>query len=251
MFKSPQDAFKDVVEYMEANKGDIRGLRLYAFSKSAGSDDLLLTDRGDALSKKRGEIEQAEVVELLEQYTQYIKYNDSPETNSSNTIGLEIVLKDEVYEGETAISSLSSNVVEERFLCDINNTDALKDAIEYIESNKDNVKGLRFCAFKKSADSDGLLMNDIGDVLSKKGGLMEREDVIALVEDYTKYIQNHNDPEIKDSDVIGLYFVLKSEEAEATPSSLDISSLEVKVPEMQFLCDLKEIEVFCRDNKVV
>ena len=251
MFKSPKEAFKDVVEHMEANKDNIRGLRLYAFRKSAGSDDLLLTDRGDALSKKRGEIEQAEVVELLEQYTQYIKYNDHPETNGSNTIGLEIILKDEVDESETTISSLRANVVEERFLCDINNTDALKDAIEYIESNKDNVKGLRFCAFKKSADSDGLLMNDIGDVLSKKGGPIEREDVVALVEDYTQYIQNHNDPEIKDSDVIGLYFVLKSEEGEADPSSLDISSLEVKVPEMQFLCDLNETEAFCRDNKAV
>ncbi|MDI6976489.1 hypothetical protein, partial [Serratia sp. Se-RSBMAAmG] len=163
MFKSPQDEFKDLVEHMEANKGNIRGLRLYAFSKSAGSDDLLLTDRGDVLSKKRGGIEQSEIIELLEQYTQYIKYNDPAETNNSNAIGLEIVLKDEVDESETTISSLKANVVEERFLCDINNKEAFKDAIEYIESNKDNVKGLRFCAFSKSAGSDDLLLTDRGD----------------------------------------------------------------------------------------
>jgi hypothetical protein len=251
MFKSPKEAFKDVVEHMEANKGNIRGLRLYAFSKSAGSDDLLLTDRGDALSKKRGEIEQAEVIELLEQYTQYIKYNDSPETNSSNTIGLEIILKDDVDESETKMSSLRANVVEERFLCDINKKDSFKDAIEYIESNKDNVKGLRFCAFSKRAGSDDLLLTDRGDVLSKKEGQIEREEVIYLVTDYTQYIKNNNNAEIKDSDVVGLYVVLKNEEDETVSPSIDIGSLEVKAPEMQFLCDVNETEAFCRDSKVV
>lgn len=251
MFKSPQEAFKDVVEHMEANKGNIGGLRLYSFKKSAGSDDLLLTDRGDVLSKKRGEIEQIEVIGLLEQYTQYIKYNESPETNGSNTIGLEIILKDDVDESEAAISYLRTNVVEERFLCDINNTEAFKDAIEYIESNKDNVKGLRFCAFSKNAGSDDLLLTDRGDVLSKKGGLIEREEVIYLIEDYAQYINNNNNAKIKDSEVVGLYVVLKSEEDETVSPSFNISSLDVKIPEMQFLCNLNETEAFCREHKVV
>lgn len=126
MFKSPQDAFKDVVEYMEANKGNIRGLRLYAFSKSAGSDDLLLTDRSDVLSQKREKIEQSEIIELLGQYTQYIKYDDPAETNSSNTIGLEIVLKNEskVTASSLDIGSLEIKAPEMQFLCDLNETEA-------------------------------------------------------------------------------------------------------------------------------
>lgn len=126
MFKSPQDAFKDVVEHMEANKGNIRGLRLYAFSKSAGSDDLLLTDRSDVLSQKREKIEQSGIIELLGQYTQYIKYDDPAETNSSNTIGLEIVLKNEskVTVSSLDIGSLEIKAPEMQFLCDLSETEA-------------------------------------------------------------------------------------------------------------------------------